>query len=572
MKDIGDRSQIVIVGGVACGPKSAAALARRLGDARIVLFQRDEHVSFATCGMPYFASGDVDSLAELTKTQYGRVRDVSFFEKSKNVTMITGAEVTEIDRGTKQVKVRRVADGSTFVHGYETLVLATGATPNKAPFEIPESDRVRPFTRPSDAAHFRQLAQTGQVGRVVIIGGGFIGCELAEAAAGLWGMETVLIEKEPQLLPYVLDPEMAYMASREMEHQDVRVLTGEAVERVTADGDNLFVHVAGRDPFETDYVFLCLGVTPNVSLAEECGLATGESGGIAVDRHMATSDPNIYAGGDCVESEHLLTGKKLVLPMGSLANRHGRVIAENIAGHESRFPGVLGAFLVKVFDLNVGSVGLSEQAAHAAGLTATSVWASFPDKPDYYPESTTITLKMVYNHETLELYGLQAAGLGDVCRRVDVFSSFLQRRASVEDLLDFEHGYAPPYSEALDPLFHLASLAIAARRGLDVVSPSTVLQYDGGNDTTWLDVREPVETEALPWPIPENSGPLVKIPLDDLRSRLGELDKNRRIMILCARGPRSFQAAATLRHAGFENVHLVGGGITALHPTKGGPG
>jgi len=251
--------------------------------------------------------------------------------------------------------------------------------------------------------------------------------------------------------------------------------------------------------------------------------------------------------------------------MGSLANRHGRVIAENIAGNDTDFPGVLGAFLVKVFDLNVGAVGLSEQAARDAGLKPASLWGTFPDRPEYYPEAASFTIKMVYGEDDLKLLGLQVVGKGSIARRVDTYSAFLQHGATIDDLLDFEHGYAPPYSEALDPLHHMAAMAIARQKGTEFVPPAWSELNTVPSDTLWLDVREDDEIEASPWSV--TTGEIVRVPLDDLRSRIGELDRERRIMIVCRRGPRSYQASLILKQAGFKDVAVVAGGTSAAVPT-----
>ncbi len=561
MTDPGEMSDVVIIGGVACGPKTAATLARRLPDLKITLFQKEKDLSYGTCGMPYFASGDIPSFEELVITSYGVVRDSEFFLKTKGFTAVPEAEVISVDRDSKTVSVRLLSSGESFEHGYDKLVIATGAEPNQPPFSVADDPRVRSFTRPEDARHFRSLAEKGQVGRAVIVGGGFIGCELAEATASLWGIETTLIEKEDQLLPYVLDPEMADLVAAEVRRQDVTVHTGAAVESIDLDNDNLIVRIDGRDPVTTDYVFLCVGVHANVSLARACGLEIGETGAIEVNDRLQTSGPSIYAGGDCVEMTHQLTGAKIFTPMGSLANRHGRVIAENIAGNETEFPGVLGAFLVKVFDSNVGSVGLTEQAARGRGLNAAGLWGSFVDHAEYYPESRSMVVKIVYDENNLKLLGLQAVGAGDITRRIDVFSTFLQHGDGVDDLLDFEHGYAPPYSEALDPLHHLAGMAIAKQKGLVFASPRLV-DADRSADVLWLDVREVEEHEGSKVNLPP--GEVVNIPLGALRDRLSELDRSRAIAIICRRGPRSYQAAMILEQAGFKNVQVIGGGTTAI--------
>ncbi len=545
--------KVVIIGGVAAGPKTGAVLARRMPEAEIVLFQREAQISYGTCGLPYFASGDITSFSELINTSYGTPRDTGFFARTKGFSVRTETEVVGIDRKAKQVRVKDLKSGEIFEKSYDKLVIATGANPIKPPFEVAVSDRIRPFTRPNDAINFRRLAEQGQIGKAVIIGGGFIGCEVAEAAGGLWGIETVLIEKEKQLLPYILDPEMSRISEREMERQGVVLHLGLTVQKVNTGADGApIVHFNGES-IEADYVFLCLGVTPEVSLAKDTGLEIGRTGGIKVDSHMRSSDPDIYAGGDCVESFNLVSKKPVYIPMGSLANRHGRVIAEHIAGIDAEFKGVTGAFLVKVFDENVGAVGLSENAAKRAGIAAEAVWGSFPDKPDYYPEVKTFSLKLVYEKSSRRLLGLQAVGLGDVLRRIDVMSALLSEGKHIDDLFDFEHGYAPPYSEALDPLHHLAGIANAKSRGIEFVAP-----IPNDENVIWLDVREPEEAEGLPWP-----RTTISIPLNDLRERLHELNKSQQINIVCRRGPRSYQAAVILKRAGFDKVAVIGGGTQA---------
>lgn len=550
--------KVVIIGGVAAGPKSGTVLARRMPKAEIVLFQREKNISYGTCGLPYFASGDIESFTELINTSYGTPRDPGFFKKTKGITVRPETEVISIDRSAKNVKVKDLKSGEEFEESYDKLVIATGAYPVKAPFEIPESDRIGHFTRPEDAINFRKKAETGQVGKAVVIGGGFIGCELAEAASSLWGIETVLIEKEDQLLPYVLDKEMSLIVEREMARQEVEVHLGTTVEKITLSGDgNPVVHIEGES-IETDYIFLCLGVKPEVSLARESSLDLGTTGGIRVDKHLRTSDSDIYAGGDCIESYNLISKQPLYIPMGSLANRHGRVIAENIAGGDETFNGVTGAFFVKVFDKNVGAVGLSEIAAKNCGIETETVWGSFPDKPDYYPEVKTFVLKLVYEKNTERLLGLQAIGNGDIFRRIDVMSTFLHDGKKIDDLFDFEHGYAPPYSEAMDPLHQLAGLAKAKARGMDIAC----FNFDKNGDVTWLDVREPEEISALPWP--SDDGQIIKsITLNDLREHLNKLDKEKQIYIVCRRGARSYQAALILKNAGFKKVAVLGGGTQA---------
>jgi len=563
-----DKSDFVVIGGVAAGPKTAATLARRLPEATITLFQKEKQLSYAACGFPFFASGEVNSLEQLFSTSYGVPRDADFFNGTKGFNAIASAEVTAIDRERKTVLVKMLESGEEIVHGYGRLVIATGAVPNDPPMPVPSNECVSPFTSPADAAGFRGLAQRGEVDNAVIVGGGFIGVELCEAVAAMWGISARLYEKQEQLLPYLLDPEMAEIVRRSLVSDGVEVFTGADVEEVELNGDGKpVVHVAGTEPVTTDYVFLCLGVHPEIRLARDCGLDIGETGGILVDRFLSTSDPDIYAGGDCIESLHRVSQQPVFLPMGSLANRHGRVIAENLAGRATEFPDVLGAFVLRAFETNIGGVGLSEESARRAGIDAVSVWGSFGDKPDFNPEMKTFVLKMVYEAGSRRLLGLQAVGKGDICRRVDVFSSYLRRGASVGDLFDHEHCYAPPFSEALDPLHQMAGVASAVDRGQPFAGPGTEgMDAAVAAGAILLDVREREEAEDAPVPEPlaDAAKRLLVIPLGELRSRLDELDRSNRVIVICRRGPRSYQAALTLRAAGFGDVMVAAAGLQAL--------
>ncbi len=569
MNKIPSRSDFCIIGGNAVGAKTAATLARRLPTATITLFEKGNNLSYATCGLPYFASGDVDSFAELTKTAYGVARTADFFLNSKGFQAVTGAEIIGINRQQKSVVVKMVQNGEICEHSYGKLVLATGAKPRRPRFPIPESPNIRFFTGPEDAIAFRRKAEKGEIDTVAIVGGGLIGCELAEAMRGMWGINTILLEKENQLLPSVLDPEISAIVKKEMIQNKVDVITGATIEGIKSlNGDSRLVLDFDGENLEADFVFLCLGVEPESTLAQDCGLNLGRSGGIIVDNFMRTSDPDIYAGGDCVETHQLISGKPVFFPMGSLANRHGRIIAENLAGANVEFPGVLGAFLVKIFDLNVGGVGLTEKAAPQDGFNPRAVWGSFPDKPDYYPENKALTLKMVYAQDDSRLLGMQAAGTGDICRRIDVFSSFLQNHSKVKDLFDFEHGYAPPYAEALDPLHHMAAIAEIQESGIDFINPGGPFE----NNIFWLDVREIEEAAAEPFDLAQMgiTGTVLNIPLNELTNRLGELNCAMKIVLLCKRGPRAYQAALILKRAGFCDIHILAAGVTAIGAVNSG--
>jgi len=553
-------SDFVIIGGVAAGTKAASVLARRMPKATITLFERSEHISYASCGLPYFASGDIGTFKELLLTPYGVERDTAFFRDVKGFAVHTNVEAVAIDRPAKNVTLRLKGQNHLVRHRYGKLVLATGGLPIHPPFPIPDIDTVSCFTRPEDAIKFRTMAESGKIESAVIIGGGLIGCELAEAVGGLWGIQTTLIEKADRLLPAMLDSEMAAIVERELVRKKVKVIKGANVNGVFNHDGRPSVSIEGGDKIDADYLFLALGIRPNVALASDAGLALGKSGAVMVDKRLRTSDPDIYAGGDCVESVHMITGEPCHLPMGSLANKHGRIIAENLAGGFAENPPVLGNMVVKVFDLSAGAVGLTYDKAVVTGFNPESVWGSFVDKPDYYPDKKSFVLKMIYSKTDDRLLGLQAAGDGDICRRLDVFSALLQKRSTVEDLLDFEHAYAPPFSEALDPLFQMASLAKAGKRGILTVNPSEI--PEDHSETVLLDVRETAESSGQP--IPETPRrKIINLPLGILRDANLDIDPAAEIFVICKRGPRAYQAVHILRKKGFGNSKIIGGGVQA---------
>jgi rhodanese-related sulfurtransferase len=302
-----------------------------------------------------------------------------------------------------------------------------------------------------------------------------------------------------------------------------------------------------------------------VELARQCGLEIGSTGGIKVDDQLRTSDPNIFAGGDCVETVHQITDRKFFISMGSLANRHGRVIAEVLAGNEDRFPGSIGTCFLKFFDYNIGATGLTEKAAEEQGLKPRCVWGTFPDRAEYHPEKQMHVVKLVYDAGSTRLLGLQAVGMGDITRRVDVLAAMLQHQATVEDLFRFEQGYAPPFSEALDPLHHLAGMARAQQKGTVFRHPLCDMKADADR-LLIVDVRETEEHAGKPLPpvLAECGAEVINIPLGEIRGRTDEVKRGKTVVVVCQRGSRSYQAARFLNAAGLESVEILGGGLQSL--------
>ena len=544
--------RILVVGASAAGLRAAARARRRLPRARVRVFDASSFISYAACGLPYFLSGDIEDRDRLRETPYGRVRDPAFFRKAKGIEISIRTRVERIDREARKVYARSLEDGKESVFEYDYLVLATGARPVIPPGIQESGPRIKTFKRMEDALALRQALQKGEIGRVCIVGAGYVGCELAEAFTALWGAEAVLVEAADTILPRVLDPEAARAVERYLEEEGIEVHTACPVQAVTEQGEGVRVR-AGSLEIEADIAVVGVGVKPDTDLAVACGLDTGETGGIRVDEWMRTSDPRIFAAGDCVEVRHLLTGMPCLMPLGSLANRQGRVVGSNLSGGGETFGPVTGATAVKVLDLNVAATGLTETAARAAGLDAACAWGTFTDRADYFPGAENIHLKLVFEKGTERLLGLQGYGKGEVVKRVDVFTALLQRGGKLEDLLRAEFAYAPPYAPAVDPLFSLGAAALnAARDGVHPIPPDSPV-----GDRRVLDVRSPGEVEAEPC----LEGEVLAIPFEELRERGEAVPKDRPIMVLCEKGLRSAETMRILGEFGIRDAVYLGGGM-----------
>jgi len=546
--------KIVVIGAAAAGLRAAARAKRLLPKAEIIVLDASEVISYGACGLPYFVSGDIQSLQALRATAWGTVRDPEFFAAAKALDVRTGKRVTGIDRDGRSVRFVDAGSGEEQSLPYDRLVIATGARPRPLPGLPPDDPRISFFKTTEDALRWRQSLERGELQSVAIIGGGYIGCELAEAFRAIWGCEVELIEALDQVLAQVLDPEMAALVQAHLVEQKVNLHTGTRCERLESNGDELIIHT-NRDPIRTQHAICAIGFVPEVGFARDAGLTTGSSGGLVVDEQLRTSDPYIFAAGDCIEVRHRITGQPAYIPLGSLANRQGRVLGDVLAGRDVSFGPVVGSGAVKVFDLNVASTGLSETAAARAGLAVEAVWGTFSDKADYYPEYKNICCKLVYTKDEGVLLGLQAVGPGEVVKRVDVFANLLHRAGTVDDLLDLEFAYAPPYAPAVDPLFALGCAAgNQIRDGIASISPGSGWVDSGGYRT--IDVRSRQEVESNPLP----GDDILCIPYEEVRARVGEIPRDRPLRVVCAKGVRSAETVRVLLQAGIERVVYVGGG------------
>jgi len=553
--------KVVIIGGVATGPKAAARLRRLNPKAEITIVEQGKVISYAGCGMPYFVGGDVDSFQGLNTTTAGIIRDKAFFLNVKNVRVLDRTVARSIDRKNRTVDIVHEETGEKGALFYDKLVLATGGQPVPLPVEGANLKRVFRLWRPEDAIAIRQLVTAEELKTAVIVGGGLIGVEMAEALTR-WGLHVTVVEMLPHILPGLLDEEGAVYLTRYLRSEGVDILTGVRVTRFVGSDEGVVTRVvASEKEIPSDLVLVATGVRPNATLAKDAGLEIGKTGGIVTNEYLETSDPDIYAGGDCVESIHMITGEKVYVPLGSTANKHGRVIANNIMGYREKFKGILGTGVLKVFEYNVGKTGLTEQEARQAGLDVVTTLSPAMDSAHYHPNHKPLFLKLVADRKTNKLVGLQAVGFGDAVKRVDVMATALSFGATVDDLPALDLGYAPPYSTAVDIAAHAANVLSNKIKGIGkALTPAELrAKIDRGDDFIWLDVRTPDEYKKERIEDPR----IQLIPLGTLRQRLHELPRDKEIITFCKFSLRGYEAQTILEGEGYKNVKFMDGGTEA---------
>jgi NADPH-dependent 2,4-dienoyl-CoA reductase/sulfur reductase-like enzyme/rhodanese-related sulfurtransferase len=548
---------VIIIGGMAAGCKAAARLSRLSSNYQVTIIEKSSFISFSSCGLPLFASGELNDLSELTSTSYGVVRDEKYFCEVKGVKVLTQTEVKSIDPWEREVECFDIRKSDSIKLQYDYLIIATGSQIIKPAFQIESSPLISPFHSPADAKKFRQAVQQGNINKAVIVGAGFIGCELAEALTSMWGIETILIDKEDSLLPGCLDKEISAFAENIIKSDKILTLLSTRINRIETDANGYpVVFLDNGQKIVSDYVFYCLGVKPNTEIAKKINIKTGSRGGIIVDDQMRTSIPDIWAAGDCVELPHLVTGQTENFSYGSLANRMGRVAADSIIGRKSSLKGTAGTLSLKIFDSTISATGITEKKARQCGYSTGSVIGCWSDRPDYYPDAKNLIGKLVYEKPGLRLLGLQLIGEGETTRYLDVFSILLSNQKTVYDLLEVEHGYTPAHSSPISPLNNLGSIALNQEKDEIINYNPLLFSFFKG---TCIDVREPDEIKMHPFT--EDS---LQIPLSQLRPKLidfkNQFGENFPFMLVCEKGPRSYEAARMFANAGFKNVSYLAGG------------
>ncbi|OHB50811.1 MAG: hypothetical protein A2Y10_01645 [Planctomycetes bacterium GWF2_41_51] len=546
--------KVVIVGGVAAGPKAAAKIMRLVPDADVTIVEMGRLLSYAGCGLPYYISGAVKDQRELMSSPAGVVRDPIFFQQVKNVHLLNQTEAFEIDRANKRVRVRKLVDGLESVLEYDKLVIATGSEPIKPAFEGIELGNIFTLHGVSDAEGIKAALDRGKARDVVIVGGGLIGIEMTEALVRK-GCRVTIVECLPQIFR-LLDVEMGLLVENQLEAHGVRVLTNTCVEKFEGT-DSVKSVVTNEGTYPADMVIIAVGNRPNVSLAKKAGLEIGITGAIKVNEKMQTSDEDIYAAGDCVENVEMITGKPIYFPLGSTANKQGRVAAVNICGRDDSFGPILGSVACKVFDYNVALTGLTEFMAKQAGFDVVTVLVPAPDREHFVTGAEVVMMKLVVDAGSRRLLGAQAIGAGDTVKRIDVAATAIAGKMTVDKIANLDLCYAPPYAPVIDNIITAANVARNKLDGLvEGVGPRTVRQWIAEKkDFILLDVRTPAEYRQ------QRLEGAVFIPLASLRSRFVELKKERTVVAFCNYSLRGYEAAIILKHQGFRDVKFLDGGL-----------
>lgn len=549
-----DRMKVVIIGGVAAGPKVASKVIRLQSDTLVTIIEKGDLLSYAGCGLPYYVSGIVKEQRELLSTPLGCVRDLVFFQNMKNVVVLNRTEALEIDRAGKRVRIKNLISNKESWISYDKLVLATGATPVIPPLPGVHLKNIFTLHGVKDAEGVRTHLAGKKARDVVIVGGGLIGVEMTEALVAR-GCRVTIVEQLDQIMRS-LDWEMAQLLENHMESNGVRVMTDTKVLSFTG---TEFVEgvVTDKGSLSADMVILAVGVRPEVSLAQNAGLEIGSTRAIKVDTRMLTSDPDIYAAGDCVENIDVLTGMPCYVPLGSTANKQGRITAINICGGNEIFPGVLGTTVCKVFDYCVARTGLTEHEAIATGYDVVTVLTGSPDREHFMPDARIIMLKLVVDRAKRRLLGVQAVGPGHGDKRIDIAASAITAGMTVDLIANLDLGYAPPYSLAMDNLITGANIAMNKLDGIfESITPMEVYRkLWAKEDFVLLDVSSPQEYEE------ERLPGSILIPTGTLRSRLKELPRDKEIVTFCRLSIRGYEAALLLKSEGFQKVRVMDGGV-----------
>ena len=535
--------RIIIIGAVAAGTSAAAKARRNSEDAEIVIYEKDSFISYSGCGMPYYIGGEVENAEELTP------RDPDFFKSKYNVDIHTLHEVLSISPAAKSITVKNLATGEVFADHYDKLVIATGARAAVPPIKGVTGRHVFTLRNIGDMNRIKAFIDTGRPHSAVIIGTGFIGLEMCENLKGL-GIKVTLLERLPQVTPG-LDSDMAVYVQEHIGKNDVTVLTGVSIAKIT---ENSVVLSDGKE-IKAELVLLSTGVRPNTELAAAAGIKLGVAGAIRVNTTMQTSLPDIYACGDCTEQYHVVTGKPVYRPLGSTANKTGRIAGDSMTGGNLEFRGILGTGIFKIFDMTVAQTGLSEREARELGYEVAVCHNIKPSRPEYM-HGREMVIKGVADKKTGRLLGAQIVGHEGVDKRIDVFVTAITFKAKVEDLFHLDLAYAPPFSTTKDPVMYTGMILENAIRGdrplMTAQELDTLMQ--SGEGYTLIDARDAAQYER------NHIESAKSIPHAELRSAAKSRDKDAVTVTYCNKGVTGNAAQNILHDRGFQKVYNLSGG------------
>ena len=544
-----EQRKTVIIGGVAGGASCAARLRRLDADREIVILERGAYISYANCGLPYHVGDVIKNRGALLLMTPERM-----WERFR-IDVRVQNEVTEIDREKKTVTVRKTETGEVYEQPYDDLVIATGSSPLRPRIPGIDNPKIRTLWTVPDTDEIRSMVQSGTIKTAAVIGGGFIGLEMAENLRHA-GLEVSLIEALDQVMAPV-DFELAQMLHENIRSHGVKLYLSDGVDSFAEQDEQVLVKLKSGTEVTADMVILSIGVRANNALAKEAGLKLNERGGIIVDEHMRTEDPSIYAVGDVIEVEDFVFKGRTMVPLAGPANKQGRIVADVLAGRDSAYKGTQGSSVAKVFDLTVASTGANEKTLKKRGMEKGKDYESLiitqNSHAGYYPGATPMTLKILFAPDTGRIFGAQIVGREGVDKRIDTIGVAMRLNGTVSDLKDLELAYAPPYSSAKDPVNMAGYVAENIRTGLVKIAPYDASATDP--DAVLLDVRE--EAEVMAFAVPN----AVNIPLGKLRERLSELDPEKRIIVFCGIGVRAYTAARILNQNGFNHVEIYPGGV-----------
>ena len=548
--------KIVVIGGVACGPKAAAKAKRCNPNAQVTLIEKGEWISYGGCGLPYYLGATVKDLNDLMTTSWEAVRTPEFMKDTKDIDTLLGWEATKINRAEKTVEVKEVKTGEIKVLPYDKLVIATGADNFKPPMEGINATGVFGMKTPKDAVDMQNYIKTEGVSDVVVIGAGLIGMECAEAFIN-WGLNTTVIEMQGSIFPQVLDAEMGAVFQNYLEGEDLNFMLNTAVEKILVDDENKVVGVqTNKGVVDAQMVLVAVGVRPCVQLAVDAGLEVDR--GIVINNRCQTSDPDIYAGGDCVVTTNLVSGQRVYSPMGSTANRQGRVIGINITGGDATHEGVLQTAVCKMFDWSLGACGLSERVAKQLGYDTITAIVPGPDITHFMPGKKLIMTRLVADRATGRILGVQIVGPGKVDKRIDTMAAAMTFGVTAKQLANIDLSYAPPLSSAMENLTNAANVL---QNTIDGKAQSMRFEeFESkldSDDVVFVDLRTAHERSQKMIPAKNQ----LHIPIEDLRARANEVPKDKEVIVFCILSTRGFEGQLILNQAGYENVKFVQGGI-----------